>query len=40
MVDANGRVVESFITKYWGKLVHGSEINVKNGQRAKRYQRH
>ena len=27
--DANGRIVESFATKYWGKLVPGSEINVK-----------
>ena len=27
--DSNGRIVENFITKYWGKLVPGSEINVK-----------
>jgi hypothetical protein len=27
--DANGKIVEKFITKYWGKLVPGSEINIK-----------
>ena len=27
--DSNARLIEKFASKYWGKLVTGSEINVK-----------
>ena len=27
--DTNGRLIEKFASKYWGKLIPGSEINVK-----------